>query len=74
MTPDQLAAMAREAMDVTTDARGRVTFECDEHGLARFAALVLEEAAKVCEELRLICPSVKMQRDQTAAAIRALAR
>ena len=34
--------MAREAGDATTDSRGRVIYEFDIYGLARFAALVAE--------------------------------
>lgn len=45
-------AMARQAADVTADARGRETFSFDDYGLIRFAALV---AAQEREQCALAC-------------------
>lgn len=40
--------LARGTSDYGRDARGRESFDFDEHGLHRFATLILEEAAKIC--------------------------
>jgi hypothetical protein len=51
MTRDDIIRMARDAGDVTTDSRGRESFEFDDHGLKRFAALIAAaERDRMCEQ------------------------
>ena len=77
--------LAREAGAATTDGRGRVTFEFDSYGLARFAALIeaqmKEQCATVCEGVAEVssCSGIGVKRaaaisaaNSCAAAIRAL--
>lgn len=52
MTDPELERLAREAGDATMDGRGRVTFEFDNHGLVRFAALIEARQERAIEVLR----------------------
>ena len=52
MNTDKVLALAVDSGDLIMDSKGRITYEFDEHGIAKFAALIQQQMEAENAELR----------------------